>query len=425
MGGTEGRCLMSLLLRRSVPQSGAANAYSRARLLAKANGFAETTTGGGLEGAGVTVTTDAATGAGSLHEYAGQTDALWIRPSAEMIGDGGVVISPATAIPLQPDKTLDFLGSGVTLSGKGLSLAMNNAPLGHQAAANIIIQGLKFDGIIGNNADGLGIAGRSDRPADNVWIRYCTFTDIHDGLIDITAPPLNGALQRATIEWCKFGPSPGAACIAEEGPINWNNIPDNDGRNGKGNLWADGASNANAYTTPAASLGITPTELAFRKRVTAHHNLFTGLLQRQPFLRNVRAHLYNNLVDGWGWPYENGQPKGTATELNYYTDVLVHNCIYRQWAVGTPHPADGTLVTHPAVNALYWQTAFTGVAYMKLDHSGVAYTAGSIVRAPQNASTVHVPTYTYTLDPSTAGTDLGTADNVALIAKILAGAGQR
>jgi pectate lyase len=410
----------SLLLRHGIAQSGAGTAYSRDRLLSRRNGFGAEVTGG-YAGDDYVVTSTADSGAGTLRAALEDDAPLWITFDPSIFGED---ITLSTTINGKPDKTIDALGSGITIKNRGISFQMVNAVAGHQDQMNVIVQGLTFTGIIGNNSDGLSFAGRFDRPAHNIWVRYCTFSDVHDGLLDITVPPLDGRVQGATIEWCKFGPNPGTATIAEEGgSIDWDNIPDNDGRNGKGNLWADGASNANAYTAPAATLGITPTELAFRKRVTMHHCLFTGCLQRMPFLRNLRFHGYNNLVDGWGWPYEDGQPKGTATELNYYTDVLLENSIYRQWAVGHAHPADGTLVTHPAVNAVYWQTPFTGVAYMKLNHSGLAYTAGSVVRSPQNVSTVHTPTYTYELDDTTAGTDLGTADNVALIAKITAGAG--
>jgi pectate lyase len=414
---------MGLLVRHGIPQSGAGGAYSRERLLSKRNGFADTVIGGYL-GADYLVTSTADSGAGSLRAALESDSPLWIQFDPSIHGS---TITLTTSITCKPEKTIDGMGAGITIANRGISLQMVNATAGHQAAAEFICQGLTFQGIIGSSQDGISIASRLDRPAHNVWVRYCTFTDIHDGLFDMAGTLTNGAVQGATIEWNKFGHSPGAACIAEEGAIDWDNIPDNDGRNGKGTLFGDAASSSQAsvFAAAAAPLGITPTELAFRKRFTLHHNLYTGLLQRMPYLRWCRAHLYNNVVDGWGNPYEDGQPKGNATELSLYTDIVIQNSIYDQWPVGFPHPADGTLVTHPATRAIYFDDAYLAVAYMKLQHSGIVHKAGTTIRDPHNASSGFVVPYAYDLDATTEGTNLADAANVALKAKVVAGAGAR
>jgi pectate lyase len=390
-----------------------------AGLLRQANGEAADVTGGAAgDEVFVTTESDSAAVDGSLRSYAQEVEPLIIRAHPSMYG---ATIAPVTRIDAMPDRTIDFLHSGITIANRGITLRMVNAVAGHQDAANFIVRGVRFEGIVADDA--LWIEGRFDRPADLHWITRCTFTDVFDGCLDITGPPLDGRMQRGTIDWCEFGRNPGPANIAAEGggPMPWDAMPNNDGRNGKGNLLGDGASNMDHYTAPAAALGITAPELAFRKRLTYHHNWHHGLLQRGPFLRAIRAHLYNNLTDNFGDPYSGGAPNGKGTQLNLYTDVRVENSIHWQYAVGEPHEVDGTLVTHPATDALYFDPAFIGQSYMRFARSGIVAKAGLVVRS--NQGTVWEPDYDYTLDATVAGSDIADPVNAAFAARIRALAG--
>jgi hypothetical protein len=371
-------------------------AYSRASLLRGRCGEARAVVAA-AEGDTYMVENTNDSGAGSFRAGV-EAGGLWVRISPKLIG---WPYAPASAVHIAPGTTIDARGSGMSIGngGYGLVLDMADAADG-TTAAEVIVAGLTIDGVLGSgSADGFQILGdHSARqiPADLIWLDHMTFSDCADGLLDITRPVgngLNGVLARITVSRSEFGPHPGAAMIAEDPDFDWDDLDDIPA-GGKTNLIGD-SSNNTGWTYERSST----------MRVTRYMNWTHGTLQRNPRVINARCHTVFDVIDNFGWPAENGAPKGRCFETFAKGQLRIYEPYVGQYAVNDPHEADGTLVTDPAImGMIHSSLGVSGVGPMVQEGgiwaAGVSHLDTVHSSASYPASPIFVPDYE--LDAATA-----------------------
>jgi pectate lyase len=383
-------------------------AYSRDSLMRHRNGYAADVTGG-YDGDDIWVTSTASTGAGTLQEAMQTVGPAWIRFDPSIHGQTITFTSSAHG-GIYPHKTIDARGTGVVIGTDSLGLVMTTNA---SEKGNVIIAGLTFDGITrSSGADAIRISNDvTTLEMGPTWVTHCTFRDVWDGMIDFTCVT-NGVPERLlTVDWCEFGPSPSDQAIAESGgPIDWDDVDDNSVLNGKVSLLG------------ANSEGIVNAANALLHKVTWHHNYHHGTLERNPFVRAAVLHMYNCYIKNFGYPYSDGSTKGKGIQAATHGNVRVENTIIGQYDVGEAHEADGTLVTHPCLDAIYFAPAYDGLSQPQVLHDGCVLKSG-LVAQTQNEDNVVTPPYDYELDATTEGDDLADATNAALAARIVTLAG--
>ncbi len=225
-------------------------------------GYGANTTGG-LNGDVYTVTNLNNSGPGSLRFAAEDPSGrpLWIQ-FASSLQNG--TLTPTTPINVGPNKTIDGRGRNITITGRGFNLG------GNYGASNVIITGLAIRNITSPSEDAIQIYGVS-----NIWVHRVSMSGQGgDGLLDISA----GATD-ITVDWSRFTDH-NSVMIVNSYPTSPDpNNPNNEILNGHELDFYDRDKNA---------------------RVTLHHNVFDGTVQRHPRSVFGKIHMYNNVLRNWG-----------------------------------------------------------------------------------------------------------------------------
>jgi pectate lyase len=204
-------------------------------------------TTGGSGGATVTVSNYS-----DLENAVSGTDRRTVMVSGTITGSGMMQVGS--------NKTITSSGGNGTISGFGLTI---------KEQTNIIIQNLNF-----TNADDDSI--NVETYSKNIWIDHCSFSNGHDGLVDIKR-----GSSYITVSWNRFF-NHGKTCLLGHSDDN----ADQD----VGNL-----------------------------KVTYHHNFFDNTDTRHPRVRFGHVHVFNN--------YYVGNEYGVASTMN--ADVLVEGNYFR------------------------------------------------------------------------------------------------
>lgn len=191
---------------------------------------------GGLGGGDCLVASLDDRGPNTLRDCAERPDPQWIRFAVSG------TIALATPIAVQSDKTIDGRGADIRIVGRGLRLA---------GVRNVIVHNVRLDDGGGDDEDAIQLVDGTR----HVWIDHVTLEDFTDGALDIT----RGATD-VTVSWCHFRDHDKTMLIG-------------------------------------ASVDHVEDEAI---RVTLHHNLFDGTVQRHPRLRYGRVHAFNNHYRRWG-----------------------------------------------------------------------------------------------------------------------------
>ena len=204
-------------------------------LLAECVGFGCTATGG-LRGCIYHVTSLADSGPGTLREAVERAEPLWVV--FDVSGD----IDLQSAVNVESNKTIDGRGKAVTLRNYGLVIGAGRS--------NVVIENMSFlDGAETPNNDAIQIM-----EASSIWIDHGSFSNYHDGLIDITH-----AATDITVSWSLFTNHDLVMLIGRR--------PEDTG---------------DAII-----------------RVTLHHNWWNQIGSYAPRARFGKVHTFNNLIDRW------------------------------------------------------------------------------------------------------------------------------
>ena len=179
-----------------------------------------------------------------------------LREAAEKPGPAIVVFAVSGRIALREpvsvasDLTVDGRGADVTIVGKGLMV---------DGASNIVVRNLRLRGSpdSDSNDDAIAVSGG----AKGVWIDHMDLAGFKDGLIDVTQ---------------------GATGVT----LSWNKLAEH----GKTMLLG---SNVQEGTPELVD-------------ITVHHNLYLGTGERNPMVRQARVHVFNNVIQSWGYAAESG-----------------------------------------------------------------------------------------------------------------------
>jgi pectate lyase len=210
--------------------------YNSSSLFDALVGYGQGTTGG-LGGSLCTVTNLNNAGSGSLRACAESSGKKWIQFALS----GDLYLN--SDIQMKSNKTIDGRNQKIRIFNKGLNISNHS---------NIIVTNLIFKkGDSSDDNDAIRVRNGSQ----DVWIHHCSFSNYHDGLVDIK----EGSTD-ITVSWSKF-------------------------------------SDHNKVMLIGASVNDTMDEDI---RVTLHHNWFKGTEQRHPRLRFGRVHAFNNYYDSWG-----------------------------------------------------------------------------------------------------------------------------
>lgn len=203
----------------------------------------------------VVVRTLADRGRGSLREAVKRTG------STVLFAVSGEVVL-RSSIEVSSQTTIDGRGADVTIVGKGLVVQGDD----------VIIRNLKIRGdeTSDSNEDAIAIRGE----ANGVWIDHVDLSSFEDGLLDVT--------QRAT-----------------NVTISWSRLHDH----GK-----------TALLGAASSEGSPPLV-----DMTVHHTEFVNTGERNPLMRHGRFHVFDNLIQNWGY----GEDSGYAMRAGCGTVALV------------------------------------------------------------------------------------------------------
>ena len=186
-------------------------------------------------------------------------------------GDVGLMIDVKDAY----DISVIGVGNDAVFSGVGLKIVRSS---------NIIVRNILF-----KNAydDGISVQADDDETTGNhIWIDHCSFTNGHDGALDVTH-------------------------TASYVTISWNHFYDHD------KTCLMGHSNSQTSDTSM--------------KVTYHHNFFDGTIQRHPRVRSGKAHVYNNY-------YLANQLYGISS--NNEADVLVEGNYFKDLSIPTETSRD-------------------------------------------------------------------------------------
>ncbi len=179
-----------------------------------------------------------------------------LRAAAETPGPAIVLFAVSGKIELRKtiavasNLTIDGRGADVTVVGKGLVI---------DGGSNIILRNLRVRDSpeSDSNDDAIAVAGG----AKGVWIDHMDLTGFKDGLIDVTQ---------------------GATGVT----LSWNKLADH----GKTMLLG---SNVQEGTPDLVD-------------ITVHHNLYEGTGERSPMVRQARVHVFNNVLQSWGYAADSG-----------------------------------------------------------------------------------------------------------------------
>ncbi|MBJ80735.1 MAG: hypothetical protein CMH60_05390, partial [Myxococcales bacterium] len=210
--------------------------YQDSSLLDELVGYGQGTTGG-LGGSLCKVTNLKNSGSGSLRACAESSGKKWIQFAVS----GNIYLK--SDIQVKSNKTIDGRNRKIQIYNKGLNISNQS---------NIIVTNLIFKkGDSGHDNDAIRIRNGSQ----DVWVHHCSFSNYHDGLVDIK----EGSTD-ITVSWSKFYDHDKVMLIG-------------------------------------ASVNDTMDK---HIRVTLHHNWFKETKQRHPRLRYGKVHAFNNYYDSWG-----------------------------------------------------------------------------------------------------------------------------
>lgn len=323
-------------------------------LLAQRNGFAKAVTGGDAGATYVVTTTADTTAVGTLRYGLTRKEPLWIVFDKAL--GPTVTITLASKLKPTPNKTIDGRGLSVAITGsfdisvKGLASA-NHIWCYLDRVVTPVAAG--FSGSHDFSVDGTPPKGA---PAgfDQFWVHHVGFGQNGDDLLVLAKA---GAPSAATVDWCRFGPTPDVDAWVYA--YNARTLgQDNSAENGK-----------------VALVGIDPQDGAAPDAIQAtfHHNRIHGSVQRNVKVQRGRAHFYNNLVDRWGLPplvttindaknhpdaqnyaanYQAGAKKSAvnpnygpaATEVGPDGELLCQNNVYVPYAANEEHVLSAALV---------------------------------------------------------------------------------
>lgn len=400
----------ALAVPRQLPPAGVGDGSTADRdlLLSHVAGFAKFAgCTGGYSGATYTVITTADSGAGSYRAALESATAYWIVFDKAMFppGVGGTITLTSTCTPL-PNKTVDGRGATVRINSNAQHLVQgigNPTTSGTSfirfpaGVANMIFSNVTYNTTATNlNRDCFTISYGTDK----IFFNQCAFTGGTDGAIDISQPDDGGIAAlygtpntiktRVHFSWCRFGPMPTNANLAQQGPITGgNNLPEN----GKTNLWG------------------LQTDTPDKLFVSADHCLWDGCVQRNPKMwYGANGHLWNCVVRRWSLipgvvPNSTVKAQYTAlgktsvtatygsigTQFETSARGLVESCLFEPYNAGDPHVLDATWpVLVPDLDAL----GTDGTALLRT--SDLMLLGGATRSPDNNTGGVPVPSYAYT-----------------------------
>ena len=160
------------------------------------------------------------------------------------------------------------VGNDAVFSGIGLKIVRSS---------NIIIRNILFKDA---SDDGISIQADDDETtANHIWVDHCSFTNGHDGALDITH-------------------------TASYVTVSWNHFYNHD------KTCLMGHSNTQVSDTAM--------------KVTYHHNFFDGTIQRHPRVRYGKAHVYNNYyLDNHLYGISSNNEADVLVEGNYFKNLII------------------------------------------------------------------------------------------------------